>query len=106
MGRMPVSYLDHLKTEAGRAELETLKSVQAEPRRWLQLSEVAERNRYGHAVTDPLTVAHCLTHLYQRGLINQMFAHRRDPAGLTALVMIYGPNRDGQQLLEVLGEAE
>lgn len=69
------AFRDFLKTRDGRPVLETLRSLDAEPRRWLALSEVAERNRYAHQVTDEKWLARTLVDLLERGLIQRLLGH-------------------------------
>jgi hypothetical protein len=66
------AFRDFLKTEEGRPVLETLRSLDAEPRRWLTVSEVAERNRYGHQTMDEKRLAKTLVDLLDRGLAQRL----------------------------------
>lgn len=69
------AFRDYLKTAEGRPTLETLRSLDAEPRRWLTVSEIAERNRYAHQTTNEKWLRQTLSDLLERGLIQRLLGH-------------------------------
>jgi hypothetical protein len=95
-----------LASDSGRDCRETLKSICAEPQRWLTVDEVAERNRYGHVTMSQCKLQHTLDFLEERGLVMRRQSKTLCFGYEVGVRIVFAPTKAGQKFLVEMGEAE